>query len=338
MWLHYLVVLLVPIAIARPRFSVLWLLPVLLWASPRPGYAEGFQTFLPAIAIVIVVTVLLARPAQRSQRDRGRRGCVSVTEHAALGTRRLLSTAPLVAFAGALLVPLIAAAGSDRLAFDFNAAYLPGRGGGMRRRIAVRGARSSASTRRCSPRCSCRSRSSLTDVASIVVFLASLAAVFGALALVGMRDMRCYAAVVVWTPGWNAFEMGNVSVALTLDGRTGLALPRHQLAGRRSLGFSLAATLFFAPLVVWSVATRRARLVWQALAIAASLVLLSWAVKGFEDLRSFPDQVREVHFNQIYSLVGIAEALGLGSLRSGAWRCCSPGACSSSGSWCSGAA
>jgi hypothetical protein len=63
-WLHYLVVLLVPMAIARPRFSLLWLLPVLLWASPRPGYAEGFQTFLPAIAAVIIVTVLLVRPSR----------------------------------------------------------------------------------------------------------------------------------------------------------------------------------------------------------------------------------------------------------------------------------
>ena len=48
-WLHYLVVLLVPMAIARPRFSALWLLPVLLWVSPRPGYAEGVQTFMPGL-------------------------------------------------------------------------------------------------------------------------------------------------------------------------------------------------------------------------------------------------------------------------------------------------
>jgi hypothetical protein len=61
-WLHYLVVLLVPMAIARPRFTVLWLLPVLLWVSPQPGYAEGFQTFMPAIAAAILVTVLLVRP------------------------------------------------------------------------------------------------------------------------------------------------------------------------------------------------------------------------------------------------------------------------------------
>ena len=64
-WLHYLVVLLVPLAIARPRFSLLWLLPVLLWVSPKPGYAEGVQTFFPAIAAGILLAILLARPRQR---------------------------------------------------------------------------------------------------------------------------------------------------------------------------------------------------------------------------------------------------------------------------------
>jgi alpha-1,2-mannosyltransferase len=67
-WLHYLVVLLVPVAIARPRFSALWLLPVLLWVSPRPGYAEGAATFAPGIAAAILIGVLLWRP--RSGRER----------------------------------------------------------------------------------------------------------------------------------------------------------------------------------------------------------------------------------------------------------------------------
>jgi hypothetical protein len=66
-WLHYLVVLLVPVAIARPRFSALWLLPVLLWVSPKPGYAEGVATFAPALAAAIVVAVLLVRPRPREK-------------------------------------------------------------------------------------------------------------------------------------------------------------------------------------------------------------------------------------------------------------------------------
>jgi hypothetical protein len=60
-WLHYLVVLLVPVAIARPRFSPIWLLPVLLWSSPKPGYADGYQTFMPAIVAAILLVVLLVR-------------------------------------------------------------------------------------------------------------------------------------------------------------------------------------------------------------------------------------------------------------------------------------
>ena len=59
-WLHYLVALLVPTAILRPRFSAIWLLPMLLWVSPKPGYAEGVQTFVPAIAAAILVAALLA--------------------------------------------------------------------------------------------------------------------------------------------------------------------------------------------------------------------------------------------------------------------------------------
>ena len=65
-WLHYLVALLVPLAIARPRFSALWLLPVVLWLSPKPGYAEGIQTIFPAIAAAILVTILLVRPRAAS--------------------------------------------------------------------------------------------------------------------------------------------------------------------------------------------------------------------------------------------------------------------------------
>ena len=67
MWLHYLVLLLVPLAIARPRFSICGCFPFSSGSSPRPGYAEGFQTFLPALAALILVTVVLVRPTQ----DRG---------------------------------------------------------------------------------------------------------------------------------------------------------------------------------------------------------------------------------------------------------------------------
>lgn len=66
-WMHYLVALFVPLAIARPRFSWLWLLPLLLWLSPRPGYAEGAQQLLPALVAASILACILVRPGERAR-------------------------------------------------------------------------------------------------------------------------------------------------------------------------------------------------------------------------------------------------------------------------------
>ena len=65
-WLHYLVLLAVPLAIARPRFSPLWLLPIVLWVCPRSGNGDGLETLMPAAVTAIVLGLLLVRP-RRSQ-------------------------------------------------------------------------------------------------------------------------------------------------------------------------------------------------------------------------------------------------------------------------------
>jgi alpha-1,2-mannosyltransferase len=68
-WLHYFVLLLVPLAIARPRFSTVWLLPLLLWLTPLNGNGEAIQPFLPAcIAAATIVLVLLASDRPRTAR------------------------------------------------------------------------------------------------------------------------------------------------------------------------------------------------------------------------------------------------------------------------------
>ncbi len=61
-WLHFLVLLAVPLAIARPRFSPLWLLPIVLWVCPRSGNGDGLETFLPVAVTAIVLGLLLVRP------------------------------------------------------------------------------------------------------------------------------------------------------------------------------------------------------------------------------------------------------------------------------------
>ena len=61
-WQHYLSLLVVPLALARPRFSAIWLLPVVLWLSPRLDNGHGLQPFLPALVVLLLVSLLLARP------------------------------------------------------------------------------------------------------------------------------------------------------------------------------------------------------------------------------------------------------------------------------------
>jgi alpha-1,2-mannosyltransferase len=61
-WLHYLVLLLVPLAIARPQFSAVWLMPLLLFLTPLNGNGESIQPLLPALVAAAVLTLVLVEP------------------------------------------------------------------------------------------------------------------------------------------------------------------------------------------------------------------------------------------------------------------------------------
>jgi hypothetical protein len=59
-WLHYFLLLFVPIALYRPRLSGLWLLPLLLWLSPTThshGTTWRIALALGVLAIVAVRTL-----------------------------------------------------------------------------------------------------------------------------------------------------------------------------------------------------------------------------------------------------------------------------------------
>lgn len=75
LWQHYLVLLLVPLATARPRFSAIWLVPVLLWLAPREDNGFAIQTLLPVLVAAAIVAFVLAvpRPTIPSQMPHGAR-------------------------------------------------------------------------------------------------------------------------------------------------------------------------------------------------------------------------------------------------------------------------
>lgn len=59
-WLHYDVLLLVPLALASRRLSGLWLLPLALWVAPQP-LSDG-STWRIAVPIAVAAAVVLGRP------------------------------------------------------------------------------------------------------------------------------------------------------------------------------------------------------------------------------------------------------------------------------------
>ena len=65
-WLDYYAILAVPLAIVRPRLSVLWLLPLLTWGITSAGIGVGHvETSVRTLAIFSVITVFVVRAERR---------------------------------------------------------------------------------------------------------------------------------------------------------------------------------------------------------------------------------------------------------------------------------
>jgi hypothetical protein len=62
-WLHYFALLLVPIALARPRFTSLWLLPLAFWLCPAHSDGVLWRILLGLSLTALVIARSLARSA-----------------------------------------------------------------------------------------------------------------------------------------------------------------------------------------------------------------------------------------------------------------------------------
>lgn len=232
--------------------------------------------------------------------------------HAPLGRGRMISTGVLLGVAAVLVLALLASAGSDRLAADFHESYLDAAGD-------VRAGNSPYANADAFPYLYPPLLAELVvpltflpeNAASMFALVVSIAAVMGAVALVGVRDVRCFAAVAIWAPTWNAFEMANITAVLALLAALVWRYREERWRSAGVLGASLALKLVLGPLVVWAAATRRLGTAVLASAVALALTLASWAAIGFAGLTSYSDRIHEFSFAKTYSLVGITAALGV---------------------------
>jgi hypothetical protein len=115
----------------------------------------------------------------------------------------------------------------------------------------------------------------------------STLAVAGSLWLFGVRDWRCYAAVLLSPAVLTAITVGTLTPLLLF----GLAAT-WKLRERRSVAVPVAllivGKLIFWPILVWLFFTGRRRASVEAVVLAFAVALLGWVPIGFADITRYP--------------------------------------------------
>jgi hypothetical protein len=124
--------------------------------------------------------------------------------------------------------------------------------------------------------------------AEIVATVLVAACVPATLLLLRVRDWRCYAVVVLWMPVVAGIQSANITLPMVL----GLALlwryRNRTVVVAIVAGVLVALKLFFWPVLLWLVATRRYRTAALAAVASAFFVLVPWGGIGFAGLRGYP--------------------------------------------------
>lgn len=132
------------------------------------------------------------------------------------------------------------------------------------------------------------------QAAGLLVMALVTACALAAPYVVGVRDWRCYGVLLLWPPVISAIQTGSVTLVMVLATALAWRFRDRVLAVGAAVGVTLATKLFFWPLVVWLVVTRRVRHAVAATSIGVVLLVASWAVIGFAGLRQYPDLLRRL--------------------------------------------
>lgn len=149
------------------------------------------------------------------------------------------------------------------------------------------------------------------DAADWVATFFTIATLFGALFVLGVRDWRIYGVTLLWPSVIDAVQTGNASLPITLlialmwrfRARTGVA--------GTALGLAVAVKFFVWPLAVWLVAVgRRLDAAVAALVAAASLALMI----PFTDLGDYArliSKLRRAFEHEVYTPFALLTDLGV---------------------------
>jgi alpha-1,2-mannosyltransferase len=141
-----------------------------------------------------------------------------------------------------------------------------------------------------------------------------VSAIGGTLALLRVRDPRCYALALISIPVMGGLAWGNATLLLVPLVALAWRWRNGWLRAGIVVGLAIASKLFVWPLLVWLFATRRYRAAGAAAVATAGVILLPWAAIGFEGLTSYPDLLRvaeSIYATHSFSIATVMAGFGL---------------------------
>ena len=151
-------------------------------------------------------------------------------------------------------------------------------------------------------------------IAVALFWALSIAALAGALYLLGVRDWRCYGAVFASIATVWSLEVGTITPLLVLCAAVAWTYRDRPHVVAVAVALAVATKIFLWPLVVWLVATRRFRASVETVLATAGITIAAWAVLGFAGLLTYPSHLGDIASLEQYksfSTLAVLNSLGL---------------------------
>lgn len=129
-------------------------------------------------------------------------------------------------------------------------------------------------------------------VAAPLYFLLLIGAVLATLAVLGVRDWRCYGIVFLWYPTLSDFATGALGPLMALLLALGWRYRERALVAVPVLAVAVVAKLFLWPVLVWLLATRRVRTALLTAIASAAAFAVPFGLLGLKTFRGYPHFLR----------------------------------------------
>ncbi len=96
-------------------------------------------------------------------------------------------------------------------------------------------------------------------VVGVIVAASLIALLLLTVRILEVRDVRCYAAALLWVPSVSGVLLGNISIPLAVAAAVAWRYRDQVWQPAWALGLAISAKLLMWPLLVWTIATRRLR-------------------------------------------------------------------------------